>query len=280
MPYSNDKARRAQCRELLNLRTHDVKHLLDSTGRISLDTLTPSQQIFQAMLQLCFFSSHREHPFDRMGGRTFPELLSYYCAALPRPDRLILRMSCAARVARYLLPTLTTASDKPAELTGIPGLRLEGIAGRSLVMRHLPTGGLLEFQDSRAKLDKWDLQQLEEIELGWRHLKDVSAVTPVEKNFAHYWTPTPCTTLRSSLIARGNLWWSTFRNEAVTDYSRRPGGRYRIRWAKGYSADELGALLTDSAVAIPGAVYTPAPCRGDAGILQLAGSMVELEGPE
>ncbi|WP_405848542.1 hypothetical protein [Streptomyces sp. NBC_01518] len=42
--------------------------------------------------------------------------------------------------------------------------------------------------------------------------------------------------------------------------------------------DELGEQLTTSIVAIPGAVYTPLACRGDAGILRLADAMVELEG--
>jgi hypothetical protein len=104
-------------------------------------------------------------------------------------------------------------------------------------------------------------------------------MTPAEEPFAHYWAPTPCTTLRSALITRGHLWWSTYAHNAVTDYSRRPGGRYRIRWAQGYLMDTLGELLTTSAVAIPGATYTPSACRGDAGILRLADAMVELEGP-
>ncbi|MFD8544685.1 hypothetical protein [Streptomyces sp. NPDC059649] len=43
--------------------------------------------------------------------------------------------------------------------------------------------------------------------------------------------------------------------------------------------DELGKLLTTSAAAIPGAIYTSAACRGDAGILRLADAMVELAGP-
>ncbi|MET9059830.1 hypothetical protein ABZX99_18640 [Streptomyces antibioticus] len=279
MPYSSDKARRAQCRRLLNLSAHDLKPLLGSAGRLRLDTPHPSQQVFQAMLQLCLFSRHREHPFDRMGGRTFPELLSYYSVVLPRPDRLVLRMSCAARVARYLLPTLTTSSDKAAELTGLPGLRLEGVGRRSLLMRHLPTGGLLEFQDSRTQLGGSDMRLIDEIDQERRLLKDAPRMTAAEESFGHYWTPTPCTALRSSLITRGHLWWSTFANDAITEYSRRPGGRYRIRWAKGYATDELGHLLTDTAIAIPGAVYTPAACQGDAGILRLADSMVELEGP-
>lgn len=279
MPYNNDKARRAQCRRLLDLSTHDLKPLLDPAGRLHLDTPDPSQQIFQAMLQLCLFSRHREHPFDRMTGRTFPELLSYYSVVLPRPDRLVLRLSCAARVARYLLPTLPAASDKPAALTGLPGLRLEKVGRRSLLMRHLPTGGRLEFQDTMGQLGGWDMQLLAETEPGRQLLKNAPHMTPAEESFAHYWAPTPCTALRSALISRGHLWWSTFARGAVTEYSRRPRARYRIRWAEGYLLDDLGELLTTSAVAIPGAIYTPATCRGDAGILRLADALVELEGP-
>lgn len=93
----------------------------------------------------------------------------------------------------------------------------------------------------------------------------------------------PCTalrsTLRSALITRGHLWWFTFAHHAVTEYSRRPEGRYRIRWTEGYLMDELGKPLTTSAVAIPGAISSPAACRGDAGILCLADAMVELERP-
>ncbi|MFM9613481.1 hypothetical protein [Streptomyces niveiscabiei] len=279
MPYARDKARRAECRRLLGLSSHDLKPLLDQAGRLRLDTSDPSQQLFRAMLQLCLFSRHREHPFDRMGGRTFPQLLLYYSVVLPRPDRLVLRMSCAARVARYLLPTLTAASDMPAGLTGLPGLRMEGVRGRSLLMHHLPTGGRLEFQDSRTPLDRWDMRLLSEAEQGQQLLKDTPLVTPAEESFAHYWAPTPCAALRSALITRGHLWWSTFTHGAVTEYARRPGGRYRIRWTKGYSVNKLGELLTESAVAIPGATYTPAACRGDAGLLRLADATLELEGP-
>ncbi|MGW3069315.1 hypothetical protein ACWDA8_39110, partial [Streptomyces sp. NPDC001130] len=125
----------------------------------------------------------------------------------------------------------------------------------------------------------WDMRLLGETEHGQQLLKDVTHITSAEESFAHYWDPTPCTALRSALITRGHLWWSTFAHGAVTEYSRRPGGRYRIRWAEGYLADELGELLTTSAVAIPGASYTPAACRGDASLLRLADAMVELEGP-
>lgn len=51
MPYTSDKARRAQCRRLLDLSAHDLKPLLDPAGRLHLDTPDPSQQIFQAMLR-------------------------------------------------------------------------------------------------------------------------------------------------------------------------------------------------------------------------------------
>ncbi|MFI5705175.1 hypothetical protein ACIA78_34695 [Streptomyces xanthochromogenes] len=186
MPYTRDKARRAQCRELLDLSAHDLAPLLDPAGRLHLDTPDPAQQLFQAMLQLCLFSRKREHPFDRMGGRAFPDLLWYYGRVLPHPDRLVLRLTCAARVARYLLPTLTTPSNRPAELTGIPGLRLEEITRRSLMLRHLPTGGLLELRDQSQQLDWCDLQILSEHEAGQQLLKGTPRTAPAEDAFAHY----------------------------------------------------------------------------------------------
>ncbi|MFJ2407281.1 hypothetical protein ACIOUE_38985 [Streptomyces xanthochromogenes] len=279
MPYTRDKARRAQCRQLLDLSIHDLTPLLDSAGQLHLDTPDPAQQLFQALLQLCLFSRKREHPFDRMCGRAFPDLLWYYGRVLPHPDRLVLRLTCAARVARYLLPTLTTPPNQPAELTGIPGLRLEEVTRRSLVLRHLPTGGLLEIRDQSQQLDWCDLQILDEYDPRRQLLKNALRTTPAEDAFAHYWAPTPCTALRSALITRGHLWWRAFQHEAATDVSHRPGGLYRIRWSKGYRTNDVGELLTASSIAIPGAIYRPAARSGDAGVLQLGDALVELDGP-
>lgn len=131
MPYVRDKAHRAACRHLLGLSHNDLNPVLDRSGRIVLDTADQGQHAFQAMLHTCLFSRDREHPLDRMEGRSFPDLLLYFGGLSARPDRLVLRLSCAARIARFLLATQRTNDDGTIELTGLPGLRLESASDAS-----------------------------------------------------------------------------------------------------------------------------------------------------
>ena len=62
---------------------------------------------------------------------------------------------------------------------------------------------------------------LNETEQGRHLLKATTNRTPAEEGSACYWAPAPCTALRSALITRGHLRWSTFTHDAVTEYSRR-----------------------------------------------------------
>ncbi|WP_199546299.1 hypothetical protein [Streptomyces sp. N35] len=278
MPHVRDKDRRSACRKLLGLTHQDLTAVLDQTGRINLDTPHEGQQAFQAMLHTCLFSRHREHPIDRMEGRSFPELLLYFDGLLPRRDRLVLRLSCAARIARFLLPTQRTDVDGQVELTGLPGLRLESISTRSLVLRHVPTGSCLELLDRDRQLGAWDLHLLDK-PFDRELLKNAPLLTPVEMGLTHYWAATSCTPLRSALLTRSYLWWDCWNHEGITTPAHRPDARYCVRWAKGRTTDEIGKLLTDSAVAIPGATYTPPSSRSDRGVLRLGAGLVELDGP-
>ncbi|MFC7908666.1 hypothetical protein [Streptomyces nigra] len=124
-------------------------------------------------------------PFYRMEGRSFPDLLLYFGGLSPRPDRLVLQLSCAARIARFLLPTQRTDNDGTIELTGLPGLRLESVGKRSLVLRHLPTGACFELRDTSHQLGRWDLVLLDE-PFDRQLLKNAPLLTPTETNLAHY----------------------------------------------------------------------------------------------
>ncbi len=278
MPYVRDKAHRAASRHLLGLSHNDLHPVLDRGGRIVLDTADQGQQAFQAMLHTCLFSRDREHPLDRMEGRSFPDLLLYFGGLSSRPDRLVLRLSCAARIARFLLPTQRTNDDGTIELTGLPGLRLESVGKRCLVLRHLPTGSCLELLDTSGHLRRWDLALLDE-PFERQLLKNAPLLTPTETNLAHYWTPVACTPLRSALLTRAYLWWSCWGHEGTTTSAHRPDGRYCVRWANGRTTDEIGELLTDSPIAITGSTYTPPAARGDRGVLRLDDGLVELDGP-
>lgn len=55
--------------------------------------------------------------------------------------------AAATRVARYLLPDLRSDDDGRPRCSGIPGLRLAGIAKGSIQLTHLPTGGAVELHE-------------------------------------------------------------------------------------------------------------------------------------
>jgi hypothetical protein len=66
----------------------------------------------------------------------------------PQPGYLAIGWTVAARVARYLLPDLRSDDHGQPRCSGIPGLRLAGIATGSIQLTHLPTGGALELHEA------------------------------------------------------------------------------------------------------------------------------------
>ncbi|WP_157882489.1 hypothetical protein [Streptomyces silvensis] len=293
MTFSRDKARRAACRELLSLSHDELRSVLAPSGRIVLDTPDPGQQALQALLFDCFFSPDREHPFDRSPGRSFTDLLTYFSSVIPCPDRLIIVTNTAARIARYLVPGIRTWTDGSLSHSGVPGLRLQTVGQRSLLLRHLPTGGRLELRDKDPELDLTDLDRLMDDERSaieqhrspatrWRPVWREDRFTPGEATAAHHWAPTSNTALHSALMARAYLWWSAeWGHGTRTMSAHRAAARYGICWKLGHSTDAMGRLLTQSPVAIPGAAYTPPPADvwSERGLLSLGRGAVELDGP-
>lgn len=74
--------RRRECHDLTGVPLRVLSGYL-RRGRPALDTDDPGQQAFQAMLFDCLFSRDGEHPWDRHGGRTFPELPLYFSWIAP-----------------------------------------------------------------------------------------------------------------------------------------------------------------------------------------------------
>ncbi|MCY0947597.1 hypothetical protein [Streptomyces antarcticus] len=146
-----------------------------------------------------------------------------------------------------------TFPDASSEVSGIPGLRLERVTRKALLLHHLPTGGCIEVRESIGEVSLRDMQDLLEEETrrpshlakqgddrrkpAWTQ----AGLTPGEAAMAPHWAPTPTTALRSALLARANLWWSTFRHRAHLAPARRSNAERCLRWAAGHTTDEIGS---------------------------------------
>ncbi|UQW99173.1 hypothetical protein [Streptomyces sp. RerS4] len=289
MPYSRDKADLAMCREKLGIPANYLRRMRQPNGRISLDTEAQGQQQLQALLFDCFFSRGAEHPFDLAGGRTFPDLLSYLGWVAPQADRIILQVTTAARVTSYLVPYVRTFSDNSHEVSGIPGLRLERLTRKALLLRHLPTEGRIEVREKIGEVSLQDMQNLLEEEVRASRFDNETKdrrrpawtqdhLTTGEAAMARHWAPTPTTALRSALLARANLWWTSHRHRAHLAPARRSNAERCLRWANGSTAAEIGRLLTDSPLRIPAARFTPPSGPEDVGLIRLGDGILELKG--
>ncbi|MFF3214272.1 hypothetical protein ACFYYB_26825 [Streptomyces sp. NPDC002886] len=290
MPYSRDKAALALCRQTLSIPDNYLRRMRQPNGRITLDTPDPQQQRLQALLFDCFFSRGLEHPFDLNGGRSFPDLLAYLSWVAPQNDRLVLQATTAARVTSYLVPYVRTFTDGSCEVSGIPGLRLERITRKALVLRHMPTGGRLEIREQIGEVALRDMQALLEDEVrvsrqdenrqdrrqpAWTQ----EQLTQGEQAVAHHWAPDATTALRSALLARANLWWSVYKHRAHLVPARRSNAERCLHWKSGRSTAEIGRLLTEGPLKIPEARFTPPYIPGDVGLVHLGEGTLELNGP-
>jgi hypothetical protein len=140
VPHVNDARTRAECARLLGGPAKLERAARSGSGRV-IDTSSPAQQEFQALLLWSLLSPRRSLRWDAGKGRAFRDLHSYYTWVSPQPEYLAMGWTVAARVARYLLPDLRCDDDGQARCSGIPGLRLAGIAKGSFQLTHLPTGG-------------------------------------------------------------------------------------------------------------------------------------------
>lgn len=288
MPHTTDRAAFRRCRELLGVPDNYLRRV-QRQGRLQLDVGSSGQRAFQALLFDCLFSRGLEHPWDRNGGRTFPDLFLYFCWVAPQPDRLLVNTNTAARVASYLLPYSRTFSDGSFEHSGIVGLRVEKVLPRSFLLRHLPTGGLLELQDSSPRARARVMRLSLEYETGVSREDDVvgthravwreDGLTAEEEAAAGHWSLTPCTELRSALMVRAYLWWRGVKQVAFCVPPRRSNTSRCLRWKSGISCAEAGQLLVDSPARIPGATFTAPMDDMEVGVLRLGTAAFEFDGP-
>jgi hypothetical protein len=286
MPHTRDKARFQQRVDLLG--GPKYLHLVNRVnGRRLLDTPHLGQQELQALLFTCLNSPSREHPWDLMPGRSFRELVDYFGWPSPHPDRLIIMTNTAARIAKSLLPGSRLFVDGSAEHSGVPGLRVEGCAARTIRLVHLPTGGLLELVDSRSHSAATIARDLD-AELGYRAdaehsegrnpMWEHSGVTPAETSAVQSRHRGPDAALLSALIARNQLFWRNDQDTALHS-PRRSRCVGRLKWRQGDTAGEIGALLTGHSVGIPQARFEPPETEPGIAVLRVGSSQIELDGP-
>ncbi|MFE3187274.1 hypothetical protein ACFXKR_41580 [Streptomyces violascens] len=202
----------------------------------------------------------------------------YFASLTPLRDRLVIRSSTAARVARFLVPAIQEFADGTIEHAGLPGLRLEALGRRTVLLHHLPTDGRLELRDSHGGLDSTDVHDLMDMSLdneradgdppAWvrRPVWREAVLTPGEAAVDHYWATTVHTRLHSALMARAYLFWRTgFGHDSTALPARRANARHCLRWATGWTSAEMAELLSRSPVAIPGASTPTRQCCGTAG---------------
>lgn len=292
MPYSRDKRVFEECVKWLS-GPPSLHATACVNGRRILDTTEPGQQLFQALLADCLFSRHRSHPWDQMKGRSFSELLSYFGWVCPLPDRLVICTNTPARIANYLLPYTNVFGPGSFEHSGIPGLRVVACRRRAIDLVHLPTGGRLELLDPQKNRHSTprDMRRTLRLELemhrDWRE-EEVGRspvwrseeLTREERAAEPAWQWAPSTNLRSAMMARAGLFWSTSYHESEFRLARRSDSALLLMWREGRTTTEMGELLTGRAVGIPGAQFELPPAEYAPGVLRLGGTAMEILGPE
>ncbi|MYT38432.1 hypothetical protein GTY66_20580 [Streptomyces sp. SID8356] len=288
MPHTHDKAAFEACRRFLNLPKQVLRRCC-TEGKIALDAPGGGQQQFQALLFDCFFSSDEDHPWDRMIGRTFRQLICYFSWVAPQPDRLLIRTNTADRIASYLLPHTRVFADGSHEHSGIAGLRVDGFGSDTIHLCHVPTGGRLDLQNTGHSASARSMRYSFQGELEFRLKSEAddgrdpvhanSSLTAAEEAASGHWAPSPSTPLRSALMARSHLWWYTLRHGAALVRPRRSNTVQCLRWDVGRSCEQIGSLLTSGPLSIPGAVFTPRSHEFDVSLLRLDAVSIELRTP-
>ncbi|GES12451.1 hypothetical protein Amac_060480 [Acrocarpospora macrocephala] len=284
MPHVNDKRAFNECTRLLGgpKQLHLNARL---NGRRIVDTPHPGQQEFQALLLWCLLSPTRSIDWDRRIGRSFRDMFLYYSWASPQPERLSTGWTVAARVASYLLPSISIDDRGEARCGGVPGLRYASNNGRSIQLRHLPTGGTLELVDNRRH-EHQDLREFLGFEASRaQHHFNRRPVTPVwekptltstEFTELRQWFLAQHAPLLSAMMARIDLLWRHFFNRAELDINPRSKCP-RLSWWAGPTTMDFVTLLIDSPIAIDNvrAFSAGDQCRA----LALGDAALELRGP-
>jgi len=285
VPHVNDAHRRAECARLLGGPAR-----LDRAARAGgcrvIDTSSPAQQEFQALLLWSLLSPRRSLRWDSGRGRAFRDLHSYYTWVSPQPEYLAMGWTVAARVARYLLPDLRSDYDGQPCCSGIPGLRLAGIAKGSIQLTHLPTGGALELHEASrfrpaimADALRLETCHSPEDQRGYEageRLWQRPELHEAETADLAAWTLSRHAPVLSAVMARIHVLWRHWRHRAELDISPATGWP-RLSWWAGPDTDEFARLLVASAIEADGAQWMYG--QENSLVITLDGSRLELRGP-
>lgn len=268
MPHVNDKRLLDQAAHALGGPRNRHKQAAFS-GRPSIDTPSAGQQDFQALLFRILNTPAGTHPWDMSMGREFPDLWSYISWVLPEPDRLVINTNMATLVAAYLVPSVRECPDGSFEMSGIAGLRTTGFDKHTITLTHLPTQGTLALEDSSKPA--WSrtsdnigtefTQEIRrhrgkgELSSGRRALYREPDLTTAERMALR--ERIEPSSLLSALLVRSKLWTHNRDGLPRIRTARRSSTVAAIQWSAGFTADEIGRILTQSAIAIPAARYEP-----------------------
>lgn len=289
MPHGNDKKKIAYLTDFLGGPIGNVApHVVN--GRSLIDPSTPGQRYFQALLFRLLNTPPESQPWLLKDRRSAKALTSYFYWVRPLPDRLEIVTNAPSRIAFYLLPFVKDYPDGSYEIIGIPGLRLADCGNDRVVLSHLPTGGVLELIDSMTtqrgyrsgrfdtcSRELFDLEFQDQRPDGWRGVYEQPVLTPTENEALDTIPAEPSLTGR--LMSRINIWWYDNPDYLTVTAGARSRSHCQLQWEHGFTADEVGVLLTDSPLRIEGLRYEPAGGSGSAGLLQWGDDRVELAGP-
>lgn len=285
MPHVNDARARAECARLLGGPARLERAARAGSCRV-IDTRNPAQQEFQALLLRSLLSPRRSLRWDTGKGRAFRDLQGYYSWVSPQPGYLAMGWTVAARVARYLLPDLRSDDDGQPRCSGIPGLRLAGIARGSIQLTHLPTCGALELHEASRfrpaimagslRLETChspeDQRGYEASERLWQRPE----LHEAETADLAAWTLSRHAPVLSAVMARIHVLWRHWRNSAELDISPATG-LPRLSWWAGPDTDEFARLLVASPIEADGALWMNG--QENSLVITLDGSRLELRGP-
>ncbi|WP_331741305.1 hypothetical protein OG760_37220 (plasmid) [Streptomyces sp. NBC_00963] len=279
-PHTNDRELRHAAREFLYIDSRMAPRT--ASGRIRLDSADAMQENFQALFVTCLMSSARlRHPVEHPETPCLPGIQGYLNCIISRPEALEIHTNTAARIASRIMPVLYSGQ----RVSGIPGLRLIDHNRRRLRLIHRPTGARLDLIESSCGdwMTTKEMRVLLNRETGW-HLRDgreplwrQDKVTAMEEPFAELWARRACTPLRSAIMTRAmSIWYKSDIYPAWT--WPQPGQPHPcLGWdiSKGSpNAEEIGHLLTKSAIRIPHARYEAA--SRNSGLLILGDGTVQL----
>jgi hypothetical protein len=285
--HVNDAKRLAEYEQLLG-EPPSFTRAAQAGGRRLLDTSSPGQQEFQAILLWCLFSPPRSLRWDARGGRSFQAMQNYYSWVSPRQDYLATGWTVPARVASYLLPDLKTSRDIPGgalRFSGIPGLRVAEFTRQAICLKHLPTGGMLHLHASRPAESR--AAQARELDSETHYLREKGKGSAVplwksedisreENEGLADWTLARHAPILSAVMARMHLlaYYNTGAELDINPLYDCP----RLSWWGNFSLKGFEALLTrDALLKVNGVKSLPAGPNGR--MLRIDDAVLELRGP-